>query len=157
RGILGGINSPQNCYLLTRGLKTFELRMQRHNENGQRIAEFLEEHPRVERVLYPGLESHPYHEVARRTMRGYGGLITFFLKDAYCLGTGNCIDDVRNPKITPSIGGVETLIEQPLVMSYYKCPAEDRKKFGIPDNMVRLACGIENAEDLIEDLDTALG
>ncbi|MCA9230355.1 MAG: aminotransferase class I/II-fold pyridoxal phosphate-dependent enzyme [Planctomycetales bacterium] len=156
RGIMGAVNGPQNVYLLSRGLKTFELRMQRHNENGQLVAEFLEEHPRVERVYYPGLSSHPYHEVAKQWMHGYGGLITFLLKDADWRETARVVDSVRIPRIAPSLGGVESLIEQPLVMSYYQCTPEERQQFGIPDNMIRLACGIENADDLIADLAQAL-
>lgn len=156
RGIMGAINSPQNIYLLSRGLKTFELRMQRHNQNGQLVAEFLERHPRVERVLYPGLASHPYHEVAKRNMHGYGGLITFFLRDADWQATARVIDSVKIPRIGPSLGGVESLIEQPMVMSYFDYSPEERKGFGIPDNMVRLALGIENTEDLISDLTQAL-
>jgi cystathionine gamma-synthase len=156
RGIMGAVNSPQNCYLLSRGLKTFELRMQRHNENGQRVAEFLERHPRIEKVYYPGLESHAYHDVARRTMRGFGGLVTFLVKGADWRTTANIVDAVRIPRIAPSLGGVESLIEQPLVMSYYQCTPEDRRKFGIPDNMIRLACGIENPDDLVADLAQAL-
>jgi cystathionine gamma-synthase len=157
RGIMGAVNGPQNVYLLSRGLKTFELRMQRHNENGQRLAEFLESHPRVERVYYPGLPSHPHHEIAKRTMNGYGGLVTFLIKDADWRETANIVDAVRIPRIAPSLGGVESLIEQPLVMSYYQCTPEERQQYGIPDNMIRLACGIENAEDLIADLSQALG
>lgn len=156
RGIMGAVNGPQNVYLLLRGLKTFELRMQRHNENGQRVAEFLENHPRVERVYYPGLPSHPYHEIAKQAMRGYGGLVTFLVKDADWKATAKVVDSVRIPRIAPSLGGVESLIEQPLVMSYYECTAEERQQYGIPDNMIRLACGIENAEDLIADLSQAL-
>ncbi len=156
RGIMGAVNSPQNAYLLSRGLKTFELRMQRHNENGQRLAEFLENHPRVERVYYPGLESHPYHAVAQKTMRGYGGLVTFLVKDADWRATANIVDAVQIPRIAPSLGGVESLIEQPLVMSYYECTPDERKQYGIPDNMIRLSCGIENADDLIADLKQAL-
>ncbi len=156
RGIMGAVNSPQNEYLLSRGLKTFELRMQRHNENGQRLAEFLENHPRVERVYYPGLESHPYHAVAKKTMRGYGGLVTFLVKDADWRATANIVDAVQIPRIAPSLGGVESLIEQPLVMSYYECTPDERKQYGIPDNMIRLSCGIENADDLIADLEQAL-
>lgn len=156
RGIMGAINSPHNCYLLERGLKTFELRMQRHNANGQAVAEFLARHPRVEQVFYPGLETHPYHAVARRTMRGFGGLVTFLVRDADWRQTANVIDAVSVARIAPSLGGVETLIEQPLVMSYYQCSPEDRRRFGIPDNMIRLACGIENTEDLIADLARAL-
>jgi cystathionine gamma-synthase len=156
RGIMGGINSPHNIYLLQRGLKTFAVRMQRHNENGQAVAEFLENHPRVERVLYPGLPSHPYHDVARRTMRGFGGLITFHVKGADWRQTADVVDATLIPRIAPSLGGVESLIEQPLVMSYYQATPEDRLAWGIADNMIRLSCGIENAEDLIADLDQAL-
>ncbi len=156
RGIMGAVNSPHNAYLLLRGLKTFELRMQRHNENGQLVAEFLESHPRVEKVYYPGLPSHPYHEVARRTMLGCGGLITFLVKDADWRATAAVVDAVNIPRIAPSLGGVESLIEQPLVMSYYECTPEERRDYGIPDNMIRLSCGIENAEDLIDDLRQAL-
>jgi cystathionine gamma-synthase len=156
RGIMGTINSAHNIYLLLRGLKTFELRMQRHNQNGQAVAEFLARHPRIEKVYYPGLPSHPNHEVARRTMRGFGGLVTFLVKDADWRQTARVVDSVRLPRIGPSLGGVESLIEQPLVMSYYECSPEDRQRFGIPDNMIRLSCGIENTEDLIADLAQAL-
>jgi cystathionine gamma-synthase len=156
RGIMGGINSPHNIYLLERGLKTFGLRMQRHNDNGQAVAEFLESHPRVERVLYPGLKSHPYHEVARRTMRGFGSLITFMVKDADWRRTADIVDATLIPRIAPSLGGVESLIEQPLIMSYFQASPEDRAKWRIYDNMIRLSCGIENTEDLIADLDQAL-
>lgn len=156
RGIMGAINSPHNMYLLARGLKTFELRMQRHNANGLAVAEFLADHPRVERVYYPGLPSHPYYETAKSTMRGFGGLVTFLVKDADWRETANVIDAVQIPRIGPSLGGVESLIEQPLVMSYYECSPEDRRRFGIPDNMIRLACGIENTDDLINDLKQAL-
>jgi cystathionine gamma-synthase len=156
RGIMGTINSPQNIYLLQRGLKTFELRMQRHNQNGQAVAEFLANHPKIEKVYYPGLPSHPYYEVARRTMRGFGGLVTFLVKNADWKRTAAVVDGVTLPRIGPSLGGVESLIEQPLVMSYYECSPEDRQRYGIPDNMIRLACGIENTEDLIADLAQAL-
>jgi len=156
RGIMGSINGPQNAYLLNRGLKTFELRMQRHNHNGMMVAEFLDNHPRIERVYYPGLSSHPYYEIARKTMRGFGGLVTFLVKDADWRATADVIDAVKIPRIAPSLGGVESLIEQPLVMSYYQQTPEARKQFGIFDNMIRLSCGIEDADDLIQDLGQAL-
>jgi len=156
RGIMGSVNSPQNIYLLARGLKTFELRMQRHNENGLAVAQFLAAHPRIERVYYPGLESHPYYDVAKRTMRGFGGLVTFLVKNADWQQTAAVVDAVRIPRIAPSLGGVESLIEQPLVMSYYELPPADRQRFGIPDNMIRLSCGIENSADLVADLKQAL-
>ena len=156
RGILGGINSPHNMYLLERGLKTFALRMERHNENGQLIAEFLENHPRIERVYYPGLKSHMSHSIAKRTMKGFGGLITFLIRDADWKQTAVIIDACRIPKIAPSLGGVESLIEQPFVMSYFDYSSEERKRFGIADNMIRMSCGIEDSKDLISDLEQAL-
>ena len=156
RGIVGMINGPHNIFLLLRGLKTFELRMRRQNENGLAVARFLEDHPRVEKVYYPGLPSHEYFEVARRTMQGYGGLVTFLVKDADEHQTAAVVDAVRLPRIAPSLGGVESIIEQPVVMSYHDFTREQRRAVGIPDNMVRISCGIENAEDLIEDLRQAL-
>ena len=156
RGIMGGVNSPHNAYLLERGLKTLALRMERHNANGLAVARFLEGHPRVERVLYPGLESHPYHALAARTMRGFGGLVTFFVKNADWRQTARVIDAVKIPRIGPSLGGVESLIEQPLVMSYWNYSPAERATFRIPDNMIRLACGIEDSADLIADLAAAL-
>jgi len=156
RGILGSINAPQNLYLLERGLKTFALRMQRHNENGMAIARFLESHPRIERVYYPGLESHPSHAIAASQMKGFGGLITFLVRDADWRQTSRIIDAVKIPRIAPSLGGVESLIEQPLVMSYFNYSPEDRQRFGIDDNMIRLSCGIEDTADLIADLAQAI-
>ena len=162
RGIMGGVASPHNAYLLERGLKTFALRMERHNANGLAVARFLESHPRVERVLYPGLESHPFHAVAKRTLRGCGGLVTFFIKGADggpadWRTTAAVVDAVRIPRIGPSLGGVESLIEQPLVMSYWNYTPAERASFRIADNMIRLACGIEDADDLVADLARALG
>ena len=156
RGIMGGVNSPHNAYLLERGLKTLALRMERHNANGLAVASFLEGHPRVERVLYPGLESHPYHALATRTMRGFGGLVTLFVKDADWRQTARVIDSVTIPRIGPSLGGVESLIEQPLVMSYWNYSPAERAAFRISDNMIRLACGIEDSADLIADLSAAI-
>ncbi len=156
RGILGSVNAPQNLYLLERGLKTFALRMQRHNENGQAVAEFLQAHPRIERVYYPGLPSHPSHAIASSQMKGFGGLITFLVRDADWQQTAKVIDAVQLPRIAPSLGGVESLIEQPLVMSYFNYSPEDRQRFGISDNMIRMSCGIEDTADLIADLDQAL-
>ena len=156
RGILGGISSPHNMYLLERGLKTFELRMMRQNENGLAVARFLESHPRVEKVYYPGLPSHRDYEIAKQTMRGFGGLVTFLVKDADWRQTADIVDRVKIPRIAPSLGGVESLIEQPLVMSYFQLSPEERAKYGIQDNMIRLALGIENPQDLIEDLRQAM-
>ncbi len=157
RGYAGMTNAPHAEYLLLRGLKTFELRMQRHNANGQALAEFLAAHPRVERVYYPGLPGHPNYEIARRTMRGCGGVVTFTVKDADWQQTARVVDALRLPQIAASLGGVESLVEQPLILSYYEFTPEQRLALSIPDNMIRLSCGIENTEDLIADLAQALG
>jgi cystathionine gamma-synthase len=156
RGIIGVINSAHNCYLLQRGLKTFPLRMERHNANGQAVAEFLANHPAVAKVYYPGLPSHPQHDLARRTMRGFGGLVTFELKDPNWKAAAAVCDAAKLFRIAPSLGGVESLIEQPLVISYFKMTPEQRRQYRIPDNMIRISCGIEDAEDLIADLGQAL-
>ncbi|MEK6250150.1 MAG: PLP-dependent transferase, partial [Planctomycetales bacterium] len=156
RGIMGAVLAPHDIYLLSRGLKTLELRMQRHNSNGQAIAEFLESHPRVEKVYYPGLPSHAQYEIASATMKGFGGLVTFLVKDADWRQTADIVDAVQIPRIGPSLGGAESLIEPPLVMSYYGFTPEERHEYGIPDNMIRLSCGLENSRDLIADLKQAL-
>jgi cystathionine gamma-synthase len=156
RGVIGAVNGPHNIYLLQRGLKTFELRMQRHNENGQAVAEFLAGHPRVEKVFYPGLPTHATHDIARRTMKGFGGLVTFLVKDADAAQTAAVVDALQIPRIGPSLGGVESLVEQPMVMSYHDFNREQRHAVGISDNMIRISCGIENGEDLINDLKQAL-
>jgi cystathionine gamma-synthase len=156
RGIMGSVNSPHNMYLLQRGLKTFDIRMQQHNRNGMAVAEFLESHPKVEKVFYPGLDSHRDHTLASNQMRGYGGLVTFLIKDADWRQTADVIDRIKIAKIAPSLGGVESLIEQPLVISYFECTPEERVQYGIPDNMVRMSCGIEDSNDLIADLKQAI-
>jgi cystathionine gamma-synthase (EC 2.5.1.48) len=142
--------------LLERGLKTLQLRMERHNQNGLALAQFLESHPRVEKVYYPGLPSHRDHVIAKRTMRGFGGLVTFLVRGADWRETARVVDRVRIPRIGPSFGGVESLIEQPMLMSYHDFTPEQRAAVGIPDNMIRVACGIEDTEDLIADFKQAL-
>tara|TARA_B110000116_G_scaffold147056_1_gene127256 strand:+ start:780 stop:1970 length:1191 start_codon:yes stop_codon:yes gene_type:complete len=156
RGIMGSINSAHNMYLLQRGLKTFTLRMQQHNTNGQAVAEFLESHSRISKVYYPGLKSHPYHDLASRQMSGYGGLITFEVAGANWRETADIVDAVKIPRIAPSLGGVESLIEQPMIMSYFELSADERKQFGIQDNMIRISVGIEDFSDIIHDLEQAL-
>jgi cystathionine gamma-synthase len=156
RGVTGAMCGPHNVYLLQRGLKTFDLRMQRQNANGLAVARFLDQHPRVETVYYPGLPSHPYYEVARKTMSGFGGLVTFTVKGADWRQTAKIVDAARLPRIGPSLGGVESLIEQPMLMSYHKKTPEERLAWGISDNMIRLSCGIEDTDDLIADLSQAL-
>jgi len=139
--ITGGVIDPNSAYLLIRGLKTFELRMKRINENGQIVAEYLENHPNVKRVYYPGLSSHPHHDVAKKQMIGSGGVVSFEVKD-----------DIEYV----SLGGVESLITHPATISYYNCTREERLALGIKDGLIRLSVGVENAEDIIKDIDTAL-
>ena len=154
-GVLGGITDPNSAYLLLRGMKTLSLRMQRHNDNALRISRWLEEHPGVRRVWYPGLESHPDHAVATQLMAGFGGVVTFELEtdlDGAC----RFIDACRIPYLAPSLGGVESLIEMPVIMSFWDKTPEERQELGITDSLVRFSSGIEDPDDLIADLDQAL-
>ena len=155
RGILGGVVDPQNAYLLLRGLKTLAVRIRAQNENGMRVAEFLEGKPQVRCVFYPGLSSHPDHQVASRLMEGYAGVVTFEI-DGDLEDTGRFIDALRLPYIGPSLGGVESIVEQPALMSHFTKDKAEREAIGIKDELVRLALGIEDAEDLIADLKQAL-
>jgi len=154
-GVLGGVIDAHASYLLLRGIKTLGVRMARHNENGNRVAHWLEAHPKIRRVWYPGLESHPDYAVATRLMRGFAGVVTFAV-DSDLEGTIRFTDRCRLPYLAPSLGGVESLIEMPALMSYWDHPKEERERFGITDDLVRLACGIEDAGDLIADLEQAL-
>ncbi len=153
--ITGGVIDPHSSYLLIRGLKTFELRMERHNENGQIVSEYLEKHPKVNRVYYPGLKSHPHHEIAKAQMKGFGGVVTFEVKDdiPYVL---DFLSSLKILNIGPSLGGVESLITHPATITYYGMSREERLKLGIKDGLIRLAVGVENAEDIIEDINQAL-
>lgn len=153
RGVLGGVSSPHDVYLLLRGIKTLDLRVRRQNESGLRVAQFLEGHPAVERVYYPGLPSHPDHEVARRQMTGFGGVVSFDVKGDM-ERTGQFIDRLRIPYIGPTLGGVESIAQQQAILVSLK--PEERREAGIGDNLVRYALGIEDAEDLIADLEQAL-
>jgi len=153
RGVLGGVGNPHDAYLLLRGIKTLDLRVRRQNENGEQVAGFLEEHPAVRRVYYPGLPSHPDHEVARRQMAGFGGVVSFTI-DGDVERTGRFVDRLRLPYIGPTLGGVESIIEQPAVL--FSLQPEERREAGLEDNLVRYALGIEDAGDLIADLGRAL-
>jgi cystathionine gamma-synthase len=155
RGVLGGVVDPQNAYLLERGIKTLGMRVRQQNTSAQAVAEFLEDHPRIERVWYPGLESHPDHRIAKAQMGGFGGVVSFEVAGDL-LTAGKFIDNLKIPYIAPSLGGIETLIEQPALMSYYEKTTEERLALGIKDNLVRFSVGIEDADDIIRDLDQAL-
>ena len=154
-GVLGGIIDSHCAWLLLRGLKTLALRMERHNSNGAALARFLEAHPKVRRVWYPGLESHPDYDVAKRAMLGFGGVVTFEIETDLA-GAVRFIDATRIPYQAPSLGGVESLIELPVTMSFWDYSPEQRQGWGITDSLVRLACGVEAQEDLIADIDQAL-
>ena len=155
RGVLGGVLDPQSAFLLIRGLKTLPLRVQRQNDTALRVAHWLEEHPRVRRVFYPGLPSHPDHATAKKQMKGYGGVVSFRVRgDAK--ETSRVVDACRLATIAPSLGATETLIEQPAYMSYFELTPEEREAIGIYDDLVRLSLGLEDAEDVIADLSQAL-
>jgi len=154
-GVLGAILDPHAAWLLLRGMKTLALRMERHNANGLAVARWLEEHPKVRRVWYPGLPSHPDYAVATRQMRGFAGVVTFEIEGDLAAAI-RFTDACRLPYIAPSLGGVESLVEMPVLMSYWDYPPEERRRYGITDTLVRLSCGIEDAADLIADLEQAL-
>jgi cystathionine gamma-synthase len=155
RGVLGGIVDPSAAYLLDRGLKTLGVRVGQQNSSALEVARYLEQQPAIERVWYPGLKSHPDHSVAVEQMNGFGGVVTFEVKGDLKT-TSQFVDRMRIPYIAPSLGGVESLIEQPALMSYYEKSTEERLELGIKDNLVRFAVGIEDTDDLIADLEQAL-
>jgi len=152
----GAVPGIQECFLFLRSTKTLHVRMDRHCQNAEKVARHLENHAKVERVIYPGLESHPQHEVAKRQMRGFGGMLTIYLQGG--LGESRkMLETVKIFALAESLGGVESLIEHPGIMTHASVPAEQRKKLGIADNLVRLSVGIEDVDDLIADLDRAIG
>ena len=153
RDVLGGVGSPHDAYLLLRGLKTLDLRVGRQNESAQRVAEHLEGHRAVSRVYYPGLRTHPDHEVASRQMTGFGGVVSFDV-DGDLESTGRFVDRLRLPYVGPTLGGVESVVRQQALFASAD-PAE-RRKLGVADNLVRYAVGIEDVDDIIADLDQAL-
>jgi len=153
--IMGGVIDPHCAYLLIRGLKTFALRMERLNSNGETIARWLESNPRIKRCYYPSLESHPHHEVAKREMTGYGAVVTFEI-DGDLDDAKRLLDNLNLCYIGPSFGGCETLITHPATVTYYNCTREERYELGILDNLFRLSVGIEDPDDIIADLENAL-
>lgn len=155
RRATGGVLSPFDSYLTLRGLKTLAVRMRQHQENAMRIAEFLEGHPKVIKVHYPGLKSHPQHELAKKQMRGFGGMLSFEIKGG-APEAQRFIGGLKLFLFATSLGGVESLVSIPAKMSHDNLPPEERKRLGIGDNLIRLSVGIENAEDLIGDLERAL-
>ncbi|MCB1769351.1 MAG: PLP-dependent transferase, partial [Candidatus Competibacteraceae bacterium] len=152
---IGAVASPFDSFLALRGLKTLAVRMERHSANAQRLTEWLEQHPKIERVIYPGLPSHPQHELARRQMRGFGGMVGAVVRDNLANVT-RFLTRCRVFMLAESLGGVESLIEHPAIMTHASVPPEVRRELGIDDGLVRLSVGIEDVEDLIADLAQAL-
>lgn len=155
RGVLGGTLDPHSAFLLARGLKTLVVRVQRQNETALQVARWLETQPGVEQVFYPGLSSHPDHAVAKAQMRGFGGVVSFVVKGGLAAGS-RLVDACRLATLAPSLGGVDTLIEQPALMSFYELTTEQRLAIGIREGLIRLAVGLEDAADVIADLGVAL-
>lgn len=152
--LMGAVADPHNAYLLLRGLKTLGLRVRHQNQAAYQMAEYLLTQPLVEQVYYPGLSNHPDHEIAKKQMAGFGGVVSFTLQ-ANLEQTARFLDRLKIPYITPSLGGAESLVSQPALLSYYSISAEDRAAWGIKDNLIRYSLGIEDAEDLIADLQQA--
>ncbi len=155
RGVLGGVLDPHAAFLIARGLKTLNLRVERQNRTAHAVALELERHPQVKQVFYPALESHSSHAVARAQMRGFGGVVSFIVEGGRA-AAAQVVDGCRLAKIAPSLGGVETLIEQPCLMSFSELSDEDLKRVGIDPALIRLAVGIEDTADIVEDVMRAL-
>ena len=152
----GGTPGPQDCFLLLRGLKTLHVRMQRHCENGRAIAEYLQKHPKVEKVLWPGFETHPNYSIAREQMRDFGGMISFVLKGDRQEDAILVLEKLKYFTLAESLGGVESLCGHPATMTHASIPQVERLKGGLSDSLIRLSVGIEDIEDLIADLEQAL-
>ena len=151
----GGILGPHDSYLVLRGIKTLALRMQRHSDNGMEVAKYLESHPAVDKVIYPGLESHPQHDLAKRQMKDFGGMVSFTFKSGKKEDSIKFLEKVKVFTLAESLGGVESLANHPALMTHASIPAEKRAELGITDDLVRLSVGIEDKEDLIADLERA--
>jgi len=152
---IGAIPSPFDCYLAMRGIKTLSLRVQRNNENALAVARFLENHEKVESVCYPGLESSPYHKIAKKQQKGFGGVVSFTIKGGI-EESKKFLSDLKVFTLAESLGSVESLAEHPGLMTHFSVPPEIRKELGIDDGFIRLSVGVEDIEDLISDLDSAL-
>lgn len=152
----GAIAGPMDAFLVLRGIKTLHLRMQRHCENGRKIAEFLSRHKRVAKVYWPGIEDHPNHDIAKRQMRDFGGMVSFTLKGNKKSEAFNIVEKVQVFSLAESLGGVESLIGHPASMTHAAIPREEREKTGVTDSLIRLSVGVEEVDDLIADLEQAM-
>ncbi|KAA3439563.1 cystathionine gamma-synthase [Rufibacter hautae] len=153
----GGTPGPQDCFLVLRGIKTLHIRMQRHCENGRKIAEYLRQHPKVGKVFWPGLQDHPNHQIAQDQMRDFGGMISFELKDDQIQAAIQVLEKLHYFALAESLGGVESLCGHPATMTHASIPQVERLKGGLSDSLIRLSVGIEDVEDLIADLEQAIG
>ncbi|MEO8567697.1 MAG: cystathionine gamma-synthase [Ginsengibacter sp.] len=153
----GAIPGPQDCFLVLRGLKTLHVRMQRHCENGEKIARWLKKNPKVDKVLWCGFEDHPNHDIAKKQMRGFGGMMSFTLKDDSIDAANKVLSSTKLFSLAESLGGVESLIGHPASMTHASIPLEERLKTGLVNSLIRLSVGIEDADDLIDDLNMAIG
>lgn len=153
----GAVPGPQDCFLVLRGVKTLHLRMERHCENGKKVADFLQNHPKVDKVYYPGFPSHPNHHIAKEQMRDFGGMISFTLKGDKIEEALKVLSGTKLFSLAESLGGVESLIGHPATMTHASIPREERMKNGLVDSLIRLSVGVEDADDLIQDLNKAIG
>jgi cystathionine gamma-lyase len=153
----GAVPGPHDCWLVLRGIKTLHVRMDRHCENGEKVARFLRNHPKVAKVLWVGFEDHPNHDIARKQMRGFGGMISFVLKEDSIEAATEVLKKTKLFALAESLGGVESLIGHPASMTHGSIPREERIKNGLSDSLIRLSVGIEDADDLIADLNQAIG
>ena len=152
----GAVTAPMDSFLVLRGIKTLHVRLQRHCENGEKIARWLNEHPKVDKVFWPGFETHTNHDVAKHQMRGFGGMISFTLKGNQIEEAKQIVKQTHLFSLAESLGGVESLIGHPATMTHASIPKEEREKSGVVDSLIRLSVGIEDADDLIADLDKAM-
>lgn len=153
----GGIAGPMDSFLVLRGIKTLHLRMQRHSENGRAVAEYLQNHPKVENVYWPGLKDHPNHDIAKKQMKDFGGMVSFTTKGNSYKEAIKFVENIKVFTLAESLGGVESLAGHPASMTHASIPKEEREKIGVVDSLIRLSVGIEDKEDLLEDLKQALG
>ncbi|MCM8569799.1 cystathionine gamma-synthase [Gramella jeungdoensis] len=153
----GGVCGPQDSFLVLRGIKTLHLRMQRHCENGEAVAKFLRSHPKVDKVYWPGFEDHPNHDIAKKQMKGFGGMISFTTKENTLKSATQIVEKLEVFTLAESLGGVESLAGHPATMTHASIPAEERAKTGVVDSLIRLSVGIEDEEDLLADLKHAIG
>lgn len=153
----GAVPGPQDCFLVLRGIKTLHVRMQRHCENGEKVAHYLRKHPKVAKVFWCGFEDHPNHNIAKKQMRGYGGMMSFVLKDESVEAAKKLLSSSKVFALAESLGGVESLINHPASMTHASIPREERIKNGLSDSLIRLSVGIEDIEDIIADLEQAIG